>query len=156
MIGTEWICHDKEEIMMKTNKLGKLMLTTGVLAGVMFGTVTSVSASFQAQDTGLSQVSYQKAKKKWKSSKVYKLAFFENESSNNDDRQYWTLGYYKGSKLKQQTLDSDGDSWQEIVDPNLKTAYVVITGTDFVIHRPPYNMYNQPAVSGTVTAKEGE
>lgn len=146
---------------MKTNKLRKLMLTTGVLAGVMFGTVTSASASFKSQETGLSQVSYQRAKKKWKSSKVYKLAFFENESSDSE-RQYWTLGYYKGGKLKQQTIDSNGDRWQEIVDPNLKTAYVVISdngfGDDnrFVIHRPPYNMYNQPAVSGTVTAKEGE
>lgn len=136
---------------MPSKRIRKIVITAGVLSGMLFGTTSTVSASYQDQVDGLQQVSYQKAKKKWK--KVYKLAFFENESSDSD-RQYWKLGWYQGGKLKQHTLDSDGNEWQEIVDPNLKTPYVVLKDGSAVIHRPPYNMYNQPAVSGTVTTKE--
>lgn len=136
---------------MPSKRVRKIVITGGVLSGMLFGTTSAASASYQDQVDGLQQVSYQKAKKKWK--KVYKLAFFENESSDSD-RQYWKLGWYQGGKLKQYTLDSDDNEWQEIVDPNLKTPYVVLKGGSAVIHRPPYNMYNQPAVSGTVTAKE--
>lgn len=141
---------------MPSKRIRKIVITAGVLSGMLFGTTSTVSASYQDQVDGLQQVSYQKAKKKWK--KVYKLAFFENESSDSD-RQYWKLGWYQGGKLKQYTLSDgngwqEGNEWQEIVDPNLKTPYVVLEGNSAVIHRPPYNMYNQPAVSGTVTAKE--
>lgn len=136
---------------MLSKKIGKIAITAGVLLGMLLGTTSTASASYQGQEDGLQQVSYQKAKKKWK--KVYKLAFFENESSDTDT-QYWKLGWYQGGKLKQYTLDSDNNEWQEIVDPNLKTPYVVLKGGSAVIHRPPYNMYNQPAVSGTVTVKE--
>lgn len=136
---------------MEIKKIGKAVIALSVLSGMLLGSGDTASAAFYNQDKGLQQVSYQKAKKKWK--KVYKLAFFENES-NDSDIQYWKLGWYQGGKLKQYTLDSNENYWQEIVDPNLKTPYVVLDGSSVVIHRSPYNMYNQPAISGIVTAKE--
>ena len=133
----------------------KTLLSLVVLGGVSFGTVNTVSASYSSQDTGLKRLSYAKAKKTWGQKHVYKLAFFENESSDND-RQYWLLGVYNHKNhLKHITLDSDGNNWQEIVDPDLKTPYAVITDDGIAIHRPPYSMFNQPEVSGTVTDKEG-
>lgn len=144
----------------------KHFVITALAVTSMFG-ATAISTqpvhadySYLTSSNGRNKISYQAAKKRWKH--VYKLAFFENESSDDTDTTYYNLGWYMGGKLHQHTLDSDGDSWQEIVDPNLKTPYVVINKGRFgkeatiAIHRPPYNFYNQPAVSGKVTAKDGE
>lgn len=145
-------------------KILRYALITSVVLGSTF-LATTAHASYESYDSGskaVSQMSYKYAKKHLKH--VYKLAFFENEASDDDDTTYYKLGWYTSkNKLKQHTLSSDDDSWQEIVDPNLKTPYVVISndgsgwGGDYnvAIHRPPYNMYNQPVVSGKVTAKEG-
>ena len=133
------------------------------MCGAVITTTQPVHAAYSDFDSsnGRTKLSYQQAKKRWKH--VHKLAFFENESSDSTDTTYYALGYYIHGKLYQYTLDSDNDAWQEIVDPNLKTPYVVINNdrslshdTAIAIHRPPYNFYNQPAVSGKVTAKDGE
>lgn len=138
--------------MINKKSFGKTLLTLATVSGMLLGAAGSASASFDNQEeVGTKCYSYAKAKKIWP--KVYKLAFFENEAGDSDC-QYWKLGWYRGGKLKQYTLDSNNNHWQEVVDPNLKTPYVVLDGDSVVVHRPPYNMYNQPAVSGTVTAKE--
>lgn len=142
-------------------QIKKLFLTSLMAVGMIGATAVSpvvVHADFGDLSQGKSQLSYKQAKKHW--SHVYKLAFFDNEASDADS-QYYKLGWYRNGKLKQYTLDSDDDSWQEIIDPNLKTPYVVFNGgtdggANVAIHRPPYNMYNQPAVSGKVTAKVGD
>ena len=146
------------------NKIFHYALIASVVLGSTF-LATTAHASYESYDSGskaVSQMSYKYAKKHLKH--VYKLAFFENEASDDDDTTYYKLGWYTSKhKLKQHTLSSDDDSWQEIVDPNLKTPYDVISNdgrgwggdNNVAIHRPPYNMYNQPMVSGKVTAKEG-
>lgn len=146
--------------------IGALALLS--MCGTVATTTQPAHAAYSDFDSsnGRTKLSYRQAKKRWKH--VHKLAFFENESSDSTDTTYYALGYYVHGKLYQYTLDSNNDAWQEIVDPNLKTPYVVINNNDnnnnrafgrdtvIAIHRPPYNMYNQPAVSGKVTAKDGE
>lgn len=108
------------------------MLHYALMASVVLGSTflaTTAHASYESYDSdskAVSQMSYKYAKKHLKH--VYKLAFFENEASDDDDTTYYKLGWYTAKhKLKQHTLSSDDDSWQEIVDPNLKTPYVVIS-----------------------------
>lgn len=129
-----------------------------VMLGFTFTTTLAHTSYSDAEKKTSSQMSYNYAKRHLKH--VYKLAFFENESSDSDDTVYYKIGWYTSkNKLKQYTLDNDNDTWQEIVDPNLKTPYVIISSSNpsynVVIHRPPYTMYNQPLVSGKVTSKEG-
>lgn len=147
----------KDFFKLKLKHIIASLAVVGSLAGTLAVSSTEAHASFSSVDYGTSQISYQKARKRWKH--VHKLAYFENESSDSDDRVYYGMGWYYKGRLRTCTLDSDGDAWQEIVDPNLTTPYVVFEkpgmGTsNVVIHRPPYNLYNQPQVSGKVTEKE--
>lgn len=103
---------------------------------------------------------------KAKKGKKYNLAFFENKATNSASTQYYELGYYKNARLVQKQLASDwiddrghvnhNDYYQEIVDPDVKTPYVIIKDGKYYIHRPPYTQYNQPLIKGKVTAKEGK
>lgn len=92
-----------------------------------------------------------------KNKHAYKLAFFENRISDDTERQYFTLGYYKDGTLIKKDLDTSSDKFWEIIEPDIKTPYVRIAsdGT-YYIHRPPYSQYNQPLIKGKVTAKEND
>lgn len=43
---------------MPSKKIGKIAITAGVLLGMLLGTTSTASASYQDQEDGLQQVSY--------------------------------------------------------------------------------------------------
>lgn len=92
-----------------------------------------------------------------KEGQVYKLAYFENRANDDIDNQYFSLGYYKNGKIISKDL-STGNSFKEIIDPNIKTPYVVKYGEIYYIHRPPYSLYNQDElkIEGKVNDKSTE
>lgn len=86
--------------------------------------------------------------------RVYKLAFFDYMGTSDNDTLRYRLGYYKHGQLYVRTLNSDDDHFKEVIAPNLAKPYVVIDEDgNYFIHRPPYNMYNQPIVKGKITDK---
>lgn len=133
-----------------------------LVGGAVLGMSTTALASTTPSGTYVKEqhrMSYETAKKQ--SGKTYKLAFLENRASNDSDDAYYTLGYYSGGKIKTVNFDtSEANSFIEVIDPNLKTPFVQIKthkhemGVAYYIHRPPYNMYNQPTMKGHVTAKQ--
>lgn len=92
-----------------------------------------------------------------KEGQVYKLAYFENRADDDIDSQYFSLGYYKNGKIISKDLSSR-NVFEEIIDPNIKTPYVVKYGEIYYIHRPPYSLYNQDElkIGGEVSDKSAE
>lgn len=139
----------------KTIKLFTLGLCavsmTALLAGCSSDDTDSVADNNQSAYHYDVNRTYQDAKSH---GHVYKLDFFENKAADDDDTTYYELGYYKDGELKQKEL-TNTDNFKEVIEPNCKVPYVQIDHNGrYWIHRPPYNMYNQPAVKGTVTDKE--
>lgn len=85
---------------------------------------------------------YEEAKNDHRADHIYKLAFFENRASSDLDTQYYELGYYDHGQIKHIRINSDDDTYHEIISPSITKAFVEDRdGNEFVIHRPPYNMY---------------
>ncbi len=127
------------------------LLAVGITVGLAINGISTVHAAKWYERN----VSYQTQKKHNKL--TYKLAFFENVADNDTESQYYVLGWYDSKgKIHQKKIWSAFTNYSEYVDPNLKIPYVVMSpdGDAYYIHRPPYTMYNQPAVEGTVSAKE--
>lgn len=140
-------------------KINKFVVALVMATAMPLATVESVHASVTPSGTYVADAhrwSYNQAKKHY--SRVYKLAYFENRMTGDQDDAYYTLGYYRKGKIINKRLSTDNNDFTEIIDPNLKTPYVGYSKKHdaWYIHRPPYNMYNQPAVSGKVTAKEAD
>lgn len=125
--------------------------------------LTGCESLGQEQEKGVfatHRLSYEKMVAKCQSKKegrVYKLAYFENRATSDIHRQYFSLGYYKNGKIISKGLSSV-DFFREIIDPNLKTPYVVKDGVAYYIHRPPYSLYNQDElqIEGKVNDKSTE
>lgn len=112
----------------------------------------------QVEHFATHHLSYEKMTVKCqKEGQVYKLAYFENRANSDIDNQYFSLGYYKNGKIISKDL-STGNSFKEIIDPNIKTPYVVKYGEIYYIHRPPYSLYNQDElkIEGKVNDKSEE
>lgn len=114
--------------------------------------------SIDDTDSGSSQGYDYDCSRSWADAKThartYKLGYFENRASDDDDNTYYEIGYYKKGELVKANLDKS-DQYMEVIEPNCKVPYVQIDKDGkYWIHRPPYNTYNQPPVKGTVTDKE--
>lgn len=136
-----------------------------VLVALMSSAIllTACESQGEEQQKGIfatHHLSYEQMVAKCKSKKegrVYKLAYFENRATSDEDSQYFSLGYYKKGKMVSKGLSSL-DFFKEIIDPNLKTPYVVKDGETYYIHRPPYSLYNQDElqIGGKVSGKSTE
>ena len=143
--------------MMKFNK--KIVSgTIGLLAMFMLAGCEDTDSSHYTKshkDTTVSikkHMSYTKANEKFR---AYKLEYFENVISHDDDSAYYQVAYYDGSQIVSKRYDSDDIT--EVVDTKSgDTPYVIISKDkeNIVIHRLPYMTYNQAPVSGKVTTKE--
>lgn len=142
-------------------KFNKFVVLLVMATAMPLATVEGVHASVTPSGTYVADEhrwSYNQAKKHY--SRVYKLAYFENRMTSDQDDAYYTLGYYRKGKVTNKRLSTamGNNSFTEVIDPDLKTPYVGYSKKHgaWYIHRPPYNLYNQPAVSGKVTAKEAD
>lgn len=140
-------------------KFNKFVVLLVMATAMLLATVEGVHASATPSGTyvaGAHRWSYNQAKKHY--SRVYKLAYFENRMTSDQDDAYYTLGYYRKGKIINKRISAENNDFTEVIDPNLKTPYVGYSEKHdaWYIHRPPYNMYNQPAVSVKVTAKEAD
>lgn len=141
-------------------KIRKVVLVALMLSAIL---LTGCESKGREQEKGVFatyHLSYEKMVAKCQSKKegrVYKLAYFENRANSDIHSQYFSLGYYKNGKMISKGLSSV-DYYKEIIDPNLKTPYVVKDGETYYIHRPPYSLYNQDElqIEGKVNDKSEE
>lgn len=139
----------------------KVVLVALMSSAILLTACESRGQEQRAEVFATHHLSYEKMVAKCQSKKegrVYKLAYFENRATNDEDSQYFSLGYYRNGKIVSKGLYSGQDFYREIIDPNLKTPYVVKDGVTYYIHRPPYSLYNQDElqIEGRVNDKSAE
>lgn len=142
-------------------KIRKVVLVALMSSAIL---LTGCESQGKEQEKGVfatHHLSYEKMVAKCQSKKegqVHKLAYFENRATSDEDSQYFSLGYYRNGKIVSKGLYSGQDFYKEIIDPNLKTPYVVKDGATYYIHRPPYSLYNQYElqIEGNVNDKSEE
>ncbi|MCL8206203.1 hypothetical protein M5361_13780 [Ligilactobacillus agilis] len=136
----------------------KVLLVTLMSSAILLTACESRGQEQRVEDFATHHLSYRKMVAKCqKEGQVYKLAYFENRANDNIDIQYFSLGYYKNGKIISKDLSSK-NVFKEIIDPNIKTPYVVKYGGIYYIHRPPYSLYNQDElqIGGKVSGKSTE
>lgn len=141
--------------------LRKTMLFFLMASAILLTGCESNGEEQRANDFATHHLSYEQMVSKCQSKKegqVYKLAYFENRANNEVSNQYFSLGYYRNGKIVSKGLYSGQDFYKEIIDPNIKTPYVVKDGGKYYIHRPPYSLYNQDElqIGGEVSDKSAE
>lgn len=136
-----------------------------LIAGALVGfSLTSLStpllahASLDENTMAKARWTYAKQKRQNHHAHVWKLAYFEPYSTDQDDTSYYTIGWWVKGKVHQTDVDSRSfDQFREVIDANLDTPYVVRTSKgDWYIHRPPYStLYNAPnsGIDGKVVEK---
>lgn len=138
-----------------------------LIAGAFVGlSLTALStpliahASMDANDMAKARWTYATQKRKNHHAHVWKLAYFEPYTTDDDNTSYYTIGWWSKGKVHQTDVDSRSfDSFREVIDANLDTPYVVKVDKAWYIHRPPYStLYNAPdsGINGKVSEKSAQ
>lgn len=141
-------------------------LIAGALIGFSLASLSTpllAHASLNENEMAKARWTYAKQKRKNHHAHVWKLAYFEPYSTDDDETSYYTIGWWVKGKVHQTDVDSHSlDSFREVIDANLDTPYVVKTSgghSTWYIHRPPYStLYNAPdsGINGKVVEKSAQ